>query len=155
MGAGTVNYSDSGLVADTSYWYRVNASNPDGTSAYSNVASDTTDPAGTPTSVRVGSITVSTVGVGQGQKFGRAIVVVEDDTGSLVEGAVVTGQFSGTFSTGLVTGAATGSDGSTTFDTTETAKGKVNLDFCVWEINYTGLDDFVAGGPGEEICGSL
>jgi Fibronectin type III domain len=40
--AGAVNYSDTGLSASTTYFYRVRATNPSGDSPYSNVASATT-----------------------------------------------------------------------------------------------------------------
>lgn len=43
--APTVTYTDGVLLASTSYDYRVSASNATGTSAYSNTASATTDPA--------------------------------------------------------------------------------------------------------------
>lgn len=42
LAANTVTWTDSGLPANTTRWYRVRASNGAGTSAWSNVASDTT-----------------------------------------------------------------------------------------------------------------
>jgi len=38
----TTNYTDATVVAGTTYWYRVLAFNPDGSSAYSNSISTTT-----------------------------------------------------------------------------------------------------------------
>jgi hypothetical protein len=135
------SYSDTGLSANTPYWYQVSAENPDGESVFSNVASTSTDPAGDATALALRSITVSTVRVGKGQKRQRAVVVVEDDTGSLVLGALVTGTFSGTITENDLTG-TTGSDGSTTIDTIGTAKGKMSFEFCVTSISGAGLESF-------------
>ncbi len=43
LGSGTISYTDSGLDAETTYYYRVRASNSAGASDYSNVSSATTD----------------------------------------------------------------------------------------------------------------
>ena len=42
VGTGVTNYSDTGLAAATTYYYRVRASNSTGNSAYSNIANATT-----------------------------------------------------------------------------------------------------------------
>ncbi|MDZ7303603.1 MAG: fibronectin type III domain-containing protein [candidate division KSB1 bacterium] len=44
VGANVIIYSNTGLSANTQYWYRVRAYNAGGNSSYSNVASDTTLP---------------------------------------------------------------------------------------------------------------
>jgi len=62
--ADTTSYADSGLPADTTYFYQVRAVNGFGASGYSNAANATTDPAAQATAVQVGSITVSTVNIG-------------------------------------------------------------------------------------------
>jgi hypothetical protein len=143
VGADVEAYSDAGLAANTPHWYRVSASNPDGTSDPSNSASATTDPAGVGTALAVGSISVDTEGAGKGQKRERAVVVVEDDAGNLIENATVTGMFTGTI-TETVIGPLTGPDGSTTLVTDGTAKGTVSFEFCVTLITADGLDPFVA-----------
>lgn len=146
------SYSDTGLGANTPYWYQVNAENLDGGSAFSNVATATTLTATTGTALALRSITVSTVSAAKGQKRQRAVVVVEDNTGSLVSGAVVTGSFSGTITENDRTG-TTGTDGSTTIDTTGTAKGTFTFEFCVTSITHAGLTSFVKSYG--EACSSL
>src|SRR5688572_21898967 len=44
VGANVTTFQDTGLAGSTTYWYRVNATNGGGDSAYSNVASATTQP---------------------------------------------------------------------------------------------------------------
>ena len=144
VGANVNNYSDTGLTPSTTYWYRVNAENASGTSGWSNTASATTneDPGG-PTAVQIGSVTVTTVNIGQGQKRGRAIVVVVDDLGAPVAGAIVTGDFSGTLNEPGVSGSPTDATGTTVIDTTGSAKGGVSVTFCVTSITHPTLSDWI------------
>jgi hypothetical protein len=140
-GADSTGFSNTGLTPNTRYDYQVLASKPGCSSAPSNVAFATTDPAGEGAALAVRSITVDTEGVGKGLKRERAVVVVEDDAGNLIENAMVTGMFSGTI-TETVTGPPTGPGGSTTLVTDGTAKGAVSFDFCVTLITATGLATF-------------
>jgi len=126
-------YPDTGLAALTTYWYRVSAFNDDGESAYSNEVSATTQQAGTPSALLLSSITVSTVSESKGQKRQRAVVAVTDNNGTPVEGAVVTGDFSGSITQNGVT-ATTDPSGNATLDTDTTAKGGVSFEFCVNSI---------------------
>lgn len=146
------SYPDTGLSADTTYFYQVRAVNTAGASAYSNVASATTDPAAGGTAVEVQSITVSVVGVGGGNKIGRAQVVIQDDQGNLVSGAVVSGEFTGTISETVAASDPTDANGLTVIDTTGTAKGNVSVTFCVTGVTHPTLDDFSA--PPGAVCGS-
>ncbi len=141
VGANATSYSDSGLVPDTTYWYRVLAFNGAGDSGYSNTASATTLQESGPTAVELGSLSVTTFGVGKGFKKGRATVVVVDDLGKPVAGATVAGYFSGTFDE-TVTPAATGDDGSVVFETSGSAKGGVSVTFCITSITHPDLDDW-------------
>jgi len=148
LGTNVTNYSDSGLAASTTYYYRVKATNANGSSEYSNTASATTNPDAGGTTMVVGSVTVTTVSEGKGQKRGRAVVVVTDDVGTPVGDALVDGAFSGTFNE--TTSGTTGADGSTTIDTSTTAKGSISLTFCVTGITHSTL---TYAGP--EVCGTL
>jgi len=106
-------------------------------------------PPGTGTSLDVGSITVSTANAGKGQKIGVADIVVVDDLGNPVEGATVSGEFSGDINEIISTSPATDANGQTSVSTTNTAKVS-SLTFCVTAIAYDGLEDFSG-----EVCGSL
>jgi FtsP/CotA-like multicopper oxidase with cupredoxin domain len=154
VAAESTSYSDTGLAASTEYWYRLFAYNQYGDSGYSNTASATTGSVSAGASVDVGSITLSTVNQGRGLKAGRAVVTVTDDQGSSVENATVSGYFSGTFNDVIAASTPTDSGGSTTIDTSGSAKGSITLTFCVTGITHDTLDDFPST-PGEEICGSL
>ncbi len=156
LGANATSYSVTGLTASTTYSYRVNASNTAGTSGNSNVASATTDAnsgGGTGTSVTVGSITVSTVGIGGGIKIGQADIVVIDEFGNPVAGAVVAGEFTGSINETISGSTATDANGQTSVNTTQTNKGKTTLSFCITSITHDALLDFSAA-PGE-VCGTL
>lgn len=147
VGANVTTFSDTGLAPSTIYYYRVLAYNVAGNSGYSNVANETTDdpPVGG-TTVEVGSITLSTVIQGKGFKRGRAVVVVIDDQGNLIEGATVYGEFVGDFvepKSGV-----TDDGGNITFDTTQSLKGSFSFGFCVTSITHPTLEDFV----GPDVC---
>ncbi len=152
--ANSTSYLDEGLTANTSYDYRVRATNADGESDYTNIASAITDPAGNATTVQVRSVTVTTVDTGKGQKRGRATVVIEDDQGQLVSGATISGFFSGTFLDDYTDVGPTGADGTEVFDSADTVKGKVTLEFCVTSVKHGTLADFEPS-PTNYFCGSL
>jgi hypothetical protein len=152
VGTNVTSFPDTGLSAATTYFYRVRAVNGAGSSAFSNTASATTSGGGTATSVQVRSITVSTVGIGGGSKIGRAQVVVEDDQGGLVAGAVVSGEFTGTIVETVSASDPTDANGLTVIDTTGSAKGSVSVTFCVTGITHPTLTDFSA--PPGTVCGS-
>ena len=133
VNANVNSYSDTGLAALTTYWYRVSAFNDDGESAYSNEVSATTQQAGTPSALLLSSITVSIVSASKGQKRQRAVVAVSDNNGTPVEGAVVTGDFSGSITQNGVT-ATTDSSGNATLETDAAGKGNLSFEFCVVSI---------------------
>jgi FtsP/CotA-like multicopper oxidase with cupredoxin domain len=124
VGANVTSFSDTGLEPVTTYWYRVNAENNTG-----------------PTSLEVGSVLVTTVNLGQGNKQGRATVVVIDNQGGVVQGAIVTGSFTGTFNEPNLVG-TTDATGTTIFDTAGSAKGGVTVTFCVTSITHPSFPDW-------------
>jgi FtsP/CotA-like multicopper oxidase with cupredoxin domain len=151
VGEDVTSYSDMGLAQATQYFYQVAATNGGGSSAYSNVASDTTQSPGTGTQLEVGSIVVLTENAGKGLRFGRADIVVVDDLGNMVAGALVSGQFTGDI-TEDVTEAETGADGSVTAITSQSVKRLRNLTFCVILVEdpNVNLADFSGN-----VCSSL
>jgi len=150
VGADTTSYQDTGLSAATTYWYQVSAVNGAGSSASSNTASDTTQGQnGTGTLVLVGSIAVSTENAGKGQKLGRADIHIVDDLGNPVNGALVSGDFTGDI-TEPVIDAQTDANGDVTVITSGAAKPLNSLSFCVTTITHDTLQDF--SGP---VCSSL
>ena len=153
VGAEINSFSDTELASSTTYFYRVVAYNSNGDSGYSNTSSAITEPGDPGNSLEVGSITVSTVNLGRGQKKGRAVVVVVDDQGTPVADAVVSGEFSGDLDEPISASSATDNNGSTTIETGQSAKGVKSLSFCVTGIAHETLDDFAAA-PGT-VCGSL
>ena len=155
LGANATSHSATGLSPDTTYFYRVSASNTAGTSGYSNVASATTlsDGGGTGTSVEVGAIVVSTNNVGGGFKIGVADITVVDDRGNPVADAVVSGDFTGDIDETITASPPTDAAGLTTVSSTQSVKGKVTLSFCVTAISHPDLQDFSA--PPGTVCGSL
>jgi hypothetical protein len=152
VGANGTSYTDSGLAEATTYYYRVLAANGAGDSGYSNTASATTLEVVAGSALQVGSISAGTYGAGKGQKGGAATIVVVDDQGNLVEGAVVTGEFTGTFNEVVNGSGATDASGSTSVQTSGTAKGGVSVTFCVTGISHPTLTDFSANMG--EVCGS-
>jgi hypothetical protein len=151
--AGSTTYQDTGLAADSTWHYRVKATNSSGSSDYSNVASAKTDPVPVATKMYIDSITVSAPAAGGGLRKGSATVVLRDDALGLVEGATVTGDFSLEINqTGV--SSTTDVDGSTTIESTvtTTSKGKVNnLEFCVTDVTHPTL---IYGDMGAN-CGAL
>ncbi|MDH3306082.1 MAG: multicopper oxidase domain-containing protein [Acidimicrobiia bacterium] len=141
VGVNVTAFSDTGLSANTTYWYRVNATNGSGTSAWSNTASATTLQQGGAEAVTVGSVTVTTVSVGKGLKQGHATVVVVDNLGAPVAGANVTGDFSGSFNEPGLSG-TTDASGTAVIQTNATAKGGLSVTFCVTIITHTTLTDW-------------
>ncbi|MDX1614848.1 MAG: multicopper oxidase family protein [Candidatus Promineifilaceae bacterium] len=117
---------------------------PDGLgySAYYPLSGDPPPPSGEPTAVDVGSIAVTTVNIGQGNKIGRATVVVVDDLGNPVADAIVTGDFSGDINESGVSGLPTDTSGTTTIDSSEAQKGGVSVTFCVTSITHPALTDW-------------
>jgi thermitase len=87
-----------------------------------------------PVSHLVQSITLSTPSAGRGRKHAQATVIIVDDLGNPLNGATVSGSFSGDFVEALA--ATTDGNGSVTLTTTATAKGGVTFGFCVDDVTH-------------------
>ena len=147
-------FTDKGLQDGMDYSYRVRArdkSANQNTTGYSSAETASTPPMScTATSTHVESIVVSTFGIGQGRKHGRASVTVADDCGDPVDGAIVDGTFSGSFNE--PSSATTSSSGVVTFETTDWQKGKTAVTLCVDGITSTPAYSI---GNNVETCDSL
>ena len=137
--ADATSFVDATVVADTTYAYRVAAENAAGTSAWSNTATVTTPPDGGGATLQVADVTVTSVNLGKGLKAGQATVTVLDGAGAPVSGAVVTGDFTGTFVEPGHT-ATTNDDGVAVLTTSGSAKGGVSVTFCVTSVTHTSAD---------------
>lgn len=153
VGANVSTFSNTGLTAATTYFYRVAARNASGSSSWSNTASATTQASSAGTAVQVGSITVSTAAGGKGLKIGRAVVVVVDNLGNPVANATVSGDFSGDINQSVTANTVTNTSGSTTIDSTQAVKSVRVLNFCVTSITHNTLQNFSA--PPGTVCSAL
>lgn len=99
-------------------------------------------------SVVVSSLTTGTQSAAKGQKYGTASVTITDDLGNPVNGASVTGNFSGTWSETQT--ASTDANGVASFITSTKTSGGVTVNFCVGDVTSTGLTFDSANSTG--IC---
>ncbi|MFT5139060.1 MAG: hypothetical protein ACI9H8_000746 [Lysobacterales bacterium] len=91
-----------------------------------------------PVSVHVDSVSTGSAGVGGGDKAGTATITIVDNNGDPVAGHTVSGDFSDDISES-VTGGVTAANGTITYQTTGTARGKVNVSFCVSNVTDEAL----------------
>lgn len=82
----------------------------------------------------INSVVSNTIGAGRGQKYGSATVTVTDNLNNPVQGLVVTGDFSGSWSESA--SGVTDANGVVVLQTASTLSGGVNVTFCV--TNVTG-----------------
>ncbi|MGR8980705.1 MAG: PKD domain-containing protein [Gammaproteobacteria bacterium] len=132
----TATFDPGPLSPDTTYYWRIDEANSVGVTPGPLWSFTTANNAG-PTAVEVDSIILSTVSLAKGEKGGRATVVVRDDLGNLIEGAAVSGTFSGSYNE--AGSDATDAAGTAVIDTTGTAKKGISFTFCVNTIDYGGL----------------
>lgn len=140
----------SSIGSDSSQPYSIDWQVTEGSSGISAVATDnenasttsatiniTGQSTGSATTMHVSSIVTGTADAGKGAKYGIATVTVNDDLGNPVEGASVSGTFSGSFNEQAT--AITGTDGKALLQTQASAKGSVTVELCVDDISHTGL----------------
>ena len=135
--AGTSYTAPADLDPSTTYYWRVDETNTIGTISGVQWSFMTSSNSG-PTKLQVGSIVLSTVNAGKGEKNGRAVVTVVDDLGNPISGATVDGTFSGSYSQSV---SGTTSGGTVTFPTSTTPVKRPTFMFCVDSISsVSGLD---------------
>ncbi len=136
-GADVVSYTDNGLSASTTYYYRVVAFNATGDANPSNTADATTE--GTPgpgITIHVDNISVTRQALNGNRFRGVATVTVVDDSFQPISGATVSGSFSGPNSTS--TSGTTDQNGEVTMNSQGTKNP--NGDWCyeVTNVQATG-----------------
>jgi len=147
VGANTTSHSDTGLTPNTTYYYRVRATNASGDSAYSNVASATTLP--TAFKMHVQSITLTYAVSGKNRTV-TARILINDTSDNPVPGASVVAQW--TLPNGFRKNqtATTAADGVATFRYTS-KKGTYQI--CVTNVTKAGYTYDPAGNY--ITCGSI
>ena len=131
---------DSGYSGPDSFTYTADDGNSVSDSA--TVTITVQAPVGEATSVHIESIVVGTVGAGQGNKAGTAVVLVLDNNGNPVAGVVVEGDFTGSIEETL--SGVTDGNGQVVLTTTKFARKKVNVTFCVTSV-MAGVLDYDSG----------
>lgn len=140
MASGTlVNHT---YAAAGSYNVSLTVTDNDGATDVSSAVISVTDGTGA-TSMHVESIVTGTASAGQGKKNGTATVTIHDELENPVNGATVTGTFTGSFNE-TVSG-QTGADGVVTLVTSASAKGSLVVDFCVDDVMSPDLAYDAAG----------
>ncbi len=125
-----------GLSTSTSYYWRVDGTNALGTTTGVVWRFTTASNAG-PSELVVDSIVLGTSNAGRGQKHGQAVVSVVDDFGTAIDGATVTGTFTGSFNQAVADDTAGGVATLTTSNNPQ--KKNISYRFCV---------DSITGVPG-------
>ena len=126
------------LQEGTTYYWRVDESNDAGTNSGVQWRFTTTAGACTPSSVSVGSTTISTIKGPAGTSYGKAVVLIADNCGNPVAGASVTGNFTGDFNNETTQIKETNSNGEAVFLTTTYVK-KPSFGFVVSNVIATGM----------------
>ncbi|MCK5802808.1 MAG: fibronectin type III domain-containing protein, partial [Lentisphaeria bacterium] len=92
--ADATTHTDTGLAPDTTYYYRINASNDDGDSAWSDVADATTDPL-SPDGAGIIYVNIVTMGAGDGSSWANATSLFQDaiDTLGVIQVWVAAGTY--------------------------------------------------------------
>ena len=134
------------------YYYVVAARDLAGNlgAASSQASATPLDPNAPATTMHVQQVLVTTVSVSAGWKQGRADVLVVNEHGNPVSGAVVTGAFSGGLN--QTASGTTGADGVAVLTTFQTAKGSFPLTFCVTGITKSPL--IYVSGQDVQTCAS-
>ncbi|HEX8089679.1 MAG TPA: NBR1-Ig-like domain-containing protein [Blastocatellia bacterium] len=152
-GAGQVSYSDSGLSASTTYYYRIKAYNSAGESAYSDESSATTSPAATSNNAAFISQSVPST-LGAGQSAAVSITMRNSGTSTWVPGTYFLGSQNpqgnatwGLSRVNLASSVAPGSDATFTFSVTAPSlAGSYNFQWAMLQ-NTTSFGGFSTNVP--------
>ena len=136
VGADFEAYSDNGLFASTTYYYRVSAFNSAGSSGPSNVTSATTLSSGGGTVMHVESIDVVRESAGKNRFRAVASITILDSFGSAVSGAAVNGNFSGASSN--ATSGSTDANGQVSLNSRATRNPSGEWCFEVTDVSLSG-----------------
>ena len=135
---GSAAFVDETVQNGVAYHYVVTAVDVAGNeSARSAEVRATPMPGGAPTSVHVAQIVVTTESAGGGAKRARADVVLADERGRPVVGALATGRFSGDLAE-TVSG-VTDETGAVTLRASTIRKGSSSFTFCVTDVAHATL----------------
>ena len=137
------NFDPGSLLPGTTYYWRIDEANTVGTTAGPLWTFSTSNNTG-PADLVVASISLATIKEGKVGKRGRATVTIEDDFGNPVSGAVVNGDFSGSFNESI--SRITDANGVVIFETNVAIKGSISFSFCVTEVQKSGLSYSGSGG---------
>jgi hypothetical protein len=130
-------YNPGSLANGSTYLWRVDEGNSSGITTGTTWQFTTISLTCTPQKTSVKSIVTSTLKGPAGTSYGQAVVTVTDDCGNLLQGASVTGRFTGDFSDGPLDG-QTDSNGQVIFKTNSSLR-KPSFWFEVTNISYAGL----------------
>jgi FtsP/CotA-like multicopper oxidase with cupredoxin domain len=133
VGVNVAAYSDNGLTASTTYYYRVTAFNTVGNSAPSNVASATTQQSNGGIVMHVHSISVVRLNLNGNRSQAEAKITIYDSSNQPVSGATVVGNFTGPSSSSE--SGTTNTNGEVTFST-RALKNPVGI----WCFEVTGVN---------------
>ena len=132
LGPNVTSYSNIGLSAETTYRYRVYASNAVGPSGFSNVADATTGAPPPASTLHVEDLAGSSQRVGGPNWQGTVTVFITSDTGAPVSGAMVTGNWSNGFTGGA--SCTTGSNGTCSVTTGNIHNRNSSVTFTVTNV---------------------
>jgi hypothetical protein len=152
VGADIVAFSDNGLSASTTYYYQVSSYNTAGNSAPSNVANATTQSSGGGVIMHVENITVVREAL-NGRRFQAvATITINDNSGSAVAGATVTGDFTG--STSSTASGTTNSSGQVSLNSSATKNPSGEWCFEVTDVSLAGATYNSAANVVTQACES-